>query len=284
MGFALSEYELEALPEMELEASAEGDRESEQFFGLLRKLAGNVGNWAVHQATTKNSPLRKAAFGAAHSVLQNAPKLLGGIGKAAGTGNPSSAALGAALGNALGYALRGMDGAVPQGENEWESELSPVRKWYPDAMLEHLGHAAAEAEAAHEAGALAGAMIPWVARAVPGAYQAIVRSAPGLALGAAGAAHHLWRHPHTRPLVRLLPAAVRGTARQMAQQSASGYAMAPKQAVRTLSRETYRLLSNPQQAAQAFKNAQRMDRLFHGYGTGTTARTQCSRCGSCRAR
>src|SRR5215471_16986456 len=32
-----------------------------------------------------------------------------------------------------------------------EGEISPVRKWYADAMLEHMGFAAAEAETEDEA-------------------------------------------------------------------------------------------------------------------------------------
>src|SRR5690349_7996956 len=32
-----------------------------------------------------------------------------------------------------------------------ETEISPVRKWYADAMLEHMGFAAAEAETEDEA-------------------------------------------------------------------------------------------------------------------------------------
>src|SRR5215469_4324163 len=56
-------------------------------------------------------------------------------------------------------------------EDEWEGEFedegeamaNPLRRVYPDAMMEHLGHAAAEAETEAEAEAFVGALVPLAA-------------------------------------------------------------------------------------------------------------------------
>ena len=40
---------------------------------------------------------------------------------------------------------------------------NPLRRVYPDAMMEHLGHAAAEAETEAEAEAFVGALVPLAA-------------------------------------------------------------------------------------------------------------------------
>jgi hypothetical protein len=63
-------------------------------------------------------------------------------------------------------------GVQPQAEYEEETEfeaesiLSPIRRVYPDALMEHFGHAAAEAESEVEAEALVSALVPLARRAV----------------------------------------------------------------------------------------------------------------------
>ena len=71
MAMPMSEYELEALPEMEeeYEGEWEGDFESEEFF---RRLAG----WAQQQWGTRGSPLRRVALGASRAALTTG----GGVG------------------------------------------------------------------------------------------------------------------------------------------------------------------------------------------------------------
>ena len=81
----------------------------------------------------------------------------------------------------------------------------------PDALMEHLGHAAAEAETEEEAEAFIGALVPLAARLLPRAASAVMRVAPNLIRGAAGAARALRSNPATRPLVRTLPTVVRQT-------------------------------------------------------------------------
>src|SRR5712675_1251031 len=80
-----------------------------------------------------------------------------------------------ALGNIAGSLLGEQE---MEGEDEFESEdeaeISPIRKIYPDAVMEHLGELAAEAESEDEAaehflpliGMAASKLLPVVARAI----------------------------------------------------------------------------------------------------------------------
>src|SRR5258706_4467125 len=60
-------------------------------------------------------------------------------------------------------------------ESEWEYEsegeaegfVNPIRRVYPDAMMEHFGHAAATARSEAEAEAFIGALIPLATRIIP---------------------------------------------------------------------------------------------------------------------
>src|SRR5215831_20649335 len=89
----------------------------------------------------------------------------------------------------LGGVIKGISGLVGEGEGEYEDEwegeyedefeledewegeyedegeamANPLRRVYPDAMMEHLGHAAAEAETEAEAEAFVGALVPLAA-------------------------------------------------------------------------------------------------------------------------
>src|SRR5690242_20285889 len=57
-----------------------------------------------------------------------------------------------AIGNVVGSLLGESELESEQElESELEHEISPIRKIYPDAMMEHLGELAAEAESEHEA-------------------------------------------------------------------------------------------------------------------------------------
>jgi hypothetical protein len=120
------------------------------------------------------------------AAAQTALRGLGDIGGAPGT-------RGAAIGRRLGTKAAGLlGGLLPQSEfeeeYEWEveGELNPIRRVYPDALMEHLGHRAAEAESEAEAEAFIGALIPLAARILPRVAPAIMRAAPGLIRGAAG--------------------------------------------------------------------------------------------------
>lgn len=186
-------------------------------------------------------------------------------------------------------ALRAGDAGVPCSCHGWrececESEVNPLRRVYPDALMEHLGHAAAEAHNEAEAEALIGALIPLVARITPQAAQAILRAAPGLIPGVATIARNLRRSPLTRPLVRTIPAIVRQTADSISQQIGQGRAVSPRTAVRTLARQTAQVLGSPSRTMAAWRRSRYLDSRHHA-GSGAAPVSKCgSTCSVCGGR
>jgi hypothetical protein len=263
MNSMASEYEAEALPELGAahEFEHEGEFESEQFFGALANLARRGAGWV----TAPGSPQRRLALALARRALNQ--------------GLP-------ALGQTLGTSAAGwLGGMLPQqeyeAEFEGEFEVNPVRKIYPEAMMEHLGHAAAATQSEAEAEALAGAIIPLAARVIPRAAPALMRATPGLVCGISGIVRSLHRSPSTRPLVRVVPAIVRRTALSIAQQAARGAPVTPQTAVRTLARQTMRVLGSPQQSAGAFRRSRMLDRQFHRMcGAMPRISRTCPSCGA----
>jgi hypothetical protein len=146
---------------------------------------------------------------------------------------------------------------------ERELERNPVGAVRPEVLMQHLGHAAAEAEGEAEAEAFVGALIPLAARLVPRAAPAIMRTAPQLIRGVSRLTRTLRRNPRTRPLVRVVPTVVRNTARTLARQTARGRPVTPQRAVRVLARHSDRVLGDPQARRAAVRQAARLDRRFH---------------------
>jgi hypothetical protein len=258
-------YEMEALPELEGEWEWEGEwesefeAESEEFF---RRIAG------LARRAASSPALRQVALRAARGALSG----MGGVGSA--LGGAIGGARGASLGRNLGAAAgRYASGRLPQreweyegefeGEYEGEWEVNPIRRVYPQALMEHLGHAAAEAESEEEAEAFLGALVPLAARLIPRAASSVMRVAPSLIRGVAGAARTLRRNPATRPLVRTLPTVVRQTTASLARQASQGRPVTPQSAVRTLAQQTRRMVGSPQRAAQAYRRSRALDRNFH---------------------
>src|ERR1700730_643073 len=111
------------------------------------------------------------------------------------------------------YELEGEYEGEYELEGEWEDEYedegealaNPYRRVYPDAMMEHLGAAAAEAETEAEAEAFIGALVPLAAGLVRAAAPHVARATPNLVKGLSRVAKSLRRNPTTRPLVRTLP-------------------------------------------------------------------------------
>lgn len=261
MSVPASEYELEGLPELETGYAAEfeGEHESEQFFGALSNLARRGASWV----TKAGSPQRRFALWVARQALNRG---LPALGRSVG-GSIGGSANGAAGASPGARGASWLGGVLPQqeygAELEGEYEVNPVRKIYPDAMMEHLGHAAAEAHSEAEAEALAGAMVPLAARVIPQAGPAIMLAAPGLVSALSAVIEGLRRDPATRPLVRTVPAIVRRTAASIAQQAARGVAVTPQGAVRALAKQTLRVLGSPRQSAQAFRRSRTLDRHYH---------------------
>jgi hypothetical protein len=254
------EYELEALPELEWEyegeweGELEAEFEGEEFFRTLAGLA---------RRAVQSPALRRVGLAAGRAALRGLGDVGGAIG---GAISPGGAALGRDLGGVIG---RHVSSWLPQsefeGEFEWEleGELNPIRRVYPDALMEHLGHAAATAQSEAEAEAFLGALIPLAARLIPRIAPTVMRAAPGLIRGVSRVARTLRRSPATRPLVRAIPAIARGTVGNIARQVARGQPVTPQTAVRTLARQTARVLSNPQQCVQALQRSRALDRQYH---------------------
>jgi hypothetical protein len=172
-----------------------------------------------------------------------------------------------------------------EAEDEYEDEISPIRKIYPDAMMEHLGELAAEAESEDEAaehflplvGMAASKLLPVVAKAVapmakralPKIAKALTRATPKLTRGIGKVARVLHRNPQTRHLLRAVPGIARRTVGNIAHKVARGGHITPGTAVRTLVKQTRRVLGTPRLRAQTLRRHNHLERRFHSrYGRG----------------
>lgn len=160
-----------------------------------------------------------------------------------------------------------------------EGELNPIRKIYPDAMMEHLGELAANAETEDEAaehflpliGMAATKLLPVVAKAVapmakkalPKIARAVTRSTPQLTKAVGNIAKTLHRNPQTRHLLRTVPTIARRTVGSIAKQAAHGRPITPRTAVRTLAQQTRRVLARPQQRQQVLRRHHHLEKTFH---------------------
>src|SRR5512136_96179 len=87
------------------------------------------------------------------------------------------------IGRIAGSLLGGQGEYEGEFEEEWEGEVNPIRRIYPDALMEHLGHIAAEAESEAEAEAFCAVLVPLALRVYPRAIPAVIRTAPQLIQG-----------------------------------------------------------------------------------------------------
>jgi hypothetical protein len=231
-----SEYELEALPELEAEYEEEDESEEE----LEDELEDE-------------------------SVLEG-EGWLGTLGNIAGS--------------LLGESEDEYEGEdESEDEYEGEEEISPIRKIYPDAMMEHLGELAAEAETEDEAaehflpliGMAASKLLPVVAKAVapaakralPKIAKALTRSTPQLTRGVGKVAKALHRNPHTRHLLRTVPGIARRTVGTIAHKASRGAHITPRLAMKTLAHHTRHVLGTPQHRAHALRHHRHLERKLH---------------------
>ena len=150
-----------------------------------------------------------------------------------------------------------------EGEFEYEGMANPLRRAYPDAMMEHLGHAAAEAETEAEAEAFIGALVPLAAGLVRSAAPTVARSMPHLVRGLSTVTRMLRRNPTTRQLVRVIPTIASRTTRSLARQASHGRPITAQRAARTLAGQTAAVLSNPQVRSRAVRHSRALDRTYH---------------------
>lgn len=175
-----------------------------------------------------------------------------------------------------------------EGEGEFESEFelegdgeleNPVRRVYADAIMEHLGHAAAESESEQEAAeqflplvglaakkllpVVARAVTPSVKRALPKMAKAITRVEPKLTQGITRIAKVLHRNPNTRALLKAVPAVARRTVYSVARQAAGGRPVTAKSAMKTLATQAKRVLVHPRQRRRAMQRSTILDNHLH---------------------
>jgi hypothetical protein len=201
-----------------------------------------------------------------------------------GLSSPTLRKVGSAAAKSALDALGGM--LSGDGESEFEDEdlLSPIRRIYPDALMEHLGHAAAEAESEDEASAafaplvsLAASKIlpaaeymaakhgtPKVAKAAPHIAHAVMKVSPHLTKGVKQIARTLHRTQTARPLIRTIPHIVRKVTAHLAKKAAQGHPITRKAAVQTLARHAAHVLGNPRQSVHAYQQSKKLDQRYHG--------------------
>ena len=188
------------------------------------------------------------------------------------------------LGSILG-GLLGEGEGEDEFEDEFEDEISPTRKIYPDAMMEHLGELASEAETEDEAaeqflplvGMAASKLLPVVAKAIapaakrllPKIARAVTKATPHLTKSIGKVARVLHRNPRTRHLLKVVPAIARRTVGTVARHAAHGRRVTPHTAVRTLARHARRVLTHPAHRKHALRHHRHLERKFHHrYGKG----------------
>lgn len=181
------------------------------------------------------------------------------------------------------------EGRVRDVESEWESEFEAEWEISPGAfaqsfadheaapsaaLMEHLGHAAAEAESNGEAFAFLAPLLPLALKALPLAGKVlgagvkalpkvastVAKVAPKIIKGVNAAAKTLRTNPATKGLVRALPQVVRRTTADLARQVAQGKPVTSQSAVRTLAKNTANVLGNPRTAVKTLRRAKKVDR------------------------
>lgn len=179
---------------------------------------------------------------------------------------------------AAAAARAALEAVAGEGESEAEGELNPVRRWYPDAMLEHLAHEATEAESEAEAGEaflpliplvaakllpLAAKAAPLIAKAMPKVMSAVSKVTPQLTRGVMNVARTMFRAPGGRRLLRTVPTIAQRTVGQIARQVAAGRPVTAQSAARTLARQTAAVLNRPARVRRAVVRSGAFDRHLH---------------------
>lgn len=164
------------------------------------------------------------------------------------------------------------------GEASGLHEINPARKIYLDAMMEHLGHAAAEAQSEQEAAEgflplipmiaskllpLAAKAVPMIAKSLPKVANVVSRVTPNLTRGVSQLTRGLFRNPRTRSLVRTVPSIARRTVTSIARRAATGQPVTPQAARRVLVQQARTVLRSPQVARATLRRSNALDRHYH---------------------
>ena len=244
------------MSEYELEAEEEATRDIHEFAG------GREYEEELEQ---------EGIFG---TIAQGLGSLLGGLGEEE---------------SEMEMELEGEGGSLGEFEEEfeWEAEANPIRRVYPDALMEHIAHVATESESEAEAEAFIGALVPLAAQLLPRVAPAIMRAAPRLIRGISRVTRTLRRNPSTRRLVRVLPNVMKRMVGQVARQSRRGRPVTPRTVVRALGQQTRQVLSSPAACRSALVRSRQLDRRYHVSPAAVTrpvgvsgGQCACSCCGA----
>src|SRR5947207_1980922 len=167
------------------------------------------------------------------------------------------------------YELEAIHEAHELGLGEGEGAAPLWKAAYPAGE----GEGEAEAEAGAEAEAFIFPLLPLAAKfllpkvasfaakkALPFAMKHVL---PRLTRGAVQVTRQLRQNPSTRPLVRTMPTIARRTVADIARQVERGRPVTPDMATRFLAREARRVLDDPNQAVQAYRQARALHRRYH---------------------
>jgi hypothetical protein len=229
------------------------------------------------------------------SLARDSELLFNSLAAMADRGGSSQALRRVAL-DAARAALRGATRPAPaiEGElgefeaiSELEHESSATTLQELEAELEHLAHAAAEAESEHEAAEqflpliplAARLAMPLVRRALPAAARALSRSAPrvirqltpSLSRGVNTLARTLHRNRSTRPLLRAVPRIAATTMQSIGARLARGQRISPRLAAQILARQTTRTLGTPRQLHRCLRHSVAADRRYHQHNPGAVS-------------
>ena len=174
-----------------------------------------------------------------------------------------------------------------EGEFELEDEYefegpNPVNRIYPDAMMEHMGLAAMEAESEFEAAEhflplipmVASKLLPLAAKALPKlagkllprVARTITRATPRLTRSVSHITRVLHRNPNTRHLVRVVPSIARRAVASIVKHAAAGRPVTPATARKILHLQRRHVLGNPKIRRLALHRSRQMDHRFHRAG------------------
>ena len=193
-------------------------------------------------------------------------------------------------------AIEGESEFEMEGEQELELEASAAELAQIEGIMEHAGHAAAEAANEQEAAEHFLPLIPLAAKfaaskllplAAKAGAKFLAKSAPKLIgkfaprlikkfgprlLGRvakpltrslANVTRTLYRNPATRPLMNVMPTVARRTMLNLVGQIGKGKRITPQTAVRTLARQTYRTLRNPKLLSKTYRRSLALDKRYH---------------------
>jgi len=274
-------YEFESLPEMESIYEAEwsgetpGAFESEMFFQELSQAARRGRSVAAMQ---------RLAMASARAALRQ-----GGVGDIEGH-------------DSLAFLGQSESESESEGESEAEMEqaLQFMQQFPTAALMEHLGHVAAEAETEDEAENFFPLLIPFAAKlaapllakgvgglaakvggklaakvggklaakAMPKlakfAAKKVAKAVPQMSKSLKGVGKMMLQNRQTRPLVRTLPRIAQRATVDITRQAARGLPITQKTAAQAVARQAAKVLGNPRQAVRAWQGSKNLDRKFHG--------------------